>query len=131
MGRHVLIAEDEANIVEALTFILSRSGFEVTSVRDGAAVLDRLRAGPRADLLILDVMLPGCNGLQVLKAIRSDAGLSDTPVLMLTAKAQPPDRELARQLGADAYVAKPFSNTDLVEQVRHLVDRRAGPADGP
>lgn len=120
MTIRVLIAEDEAHIVESLTFILGRAGYEVHSVADGEAALLRLRGKDRPDLMILDVMLPRRNGFEVLKAVRSDPRLQSIPVLMLTAKAQPHDRALALEIGVDAYVTKPFSNQDVIDQVRRL-----------
>lgn len=123
VGIRVLMAEDEANIAEALRFVLGREGFEVTCVEDGRSVLGRLRTDP-PDLLILDVMLPGMSGFEVLKQVRADASLNALPVVILTAKTQAQDRQLARDLGAQAYIAKPFSNLDLVAQLRSLTAAR-------
>lgn len=123
MSVRVLIAEDEAHIVESLSFILGREGFDVTSVADGEAALASLRGRHPPDLMILDVMLPLRNGFEVLRAVRSDARLGSLPVLMLTAKAQPHDRALAEEIGVEAYVTKPFSNRDVVDQVRRLAAR--------
>lgn len=123
MTARVLIAEDEAHIVESLAFILGRAGYQVTSVADGATALLRLRRPDPPDLVILDVMLPERNGFEVLKALRADERLRALPVLMLTAKAQPHDRALAEEIGVDAYVTKPFSNRDLLEQVQRLTSR--------
>lgn len=123
MDVRVLIAEDEAHIVESLSFILGREGYEVMSVADGEAALARLRSRNPPDLMILDVMLPLRNGFEVLRAVRSDERLSALPVLMLTAKAQPHDRALAEEIGVDAYVTKPFSNRDVIDQVRRLAAR--------
>jgi DNA-binding response OmpR family regulator len=120
VGVRVLIAEDEANIVESLCFILRREGHEVTSVSDGEAALAALRTAHPPALLILDVMLPRRNGFEVLKAMKSDARLQAIPVIMLTAKAQAHDRARAHEIGVEAYVTKPFSNRDIVEQVRRL-----------
>lgn len=120
MGARILIAEDEANIVESLTFILSRDGHEVMSVADGDAALARMRSHDPPQLLILDVMLPTRNGFEVLKALKSDERLRHIPVIVLTAKTQARDRELAEQIGVEAYISKPFSNHDIVEQVRRL-----------
>ncbi len=121
MGIRVLIAEDEAHIVESLSFILAREGYEIISAADGEAALARLRNRHPPDLMILDVMLPLRNGFEVLKAVRSDERLRRLPVLMLTAKVQPHDRALAEEIGVDAYVTKPFSNREVVEQVRRLI----------
>lgn len=119
MAARILIAEDEANIAESLSFILGREGHAVVTVPDGEAALRKLR-GELPDLLILDVMLPGLNGFEVLKTIRSDARLRSLPVIVLTAKTQQHDRELAEAIGVDAYLTKPFSNRDIVQQVRRL-----------
>lgn len=119
MGVRVLIAEDEANIVESLSFILGREGYEVSTVADGEAALARLRVD-LPDLMILDVMMPRLNGFEVLKAVKGDPRLQRLPVIVLTAKTQVQDRELAGAIGADAYMTKPYSNRDIVEQVRRL-----------
>lgn len=115
----VLIAEDEPNIAESLRFILERESFEVSCVVDGESALRQLRRDP-PDVLILDVMLPGMNGFEVLKNVRADAALRDLPVVVLTAKTQVQDRSTAEGLGAQVYIAKPFSNREVVEQLRRL-----------
>ena len=116
----VLIAEDEPSIVESLAFLLRREGYDVVSVLDGEAAIASL-LGDRPDLLILDLMLPRRNGFEVLKTVRAQATLATLPVLVLTAKGQPQDRRLAEQIGADAFMTKPFSNRDIVDEVRRLV----------
>lgn len=120
MGGRILIVEDEANIVESVSFILRREGHQVSSVGDGETALARLRSASPPALVILDVMLPRRNGFEVLKAVKSDARLSAIRVIMLTATAQAHDRARAEEAGADAYITKPFSNRDLVEQVKRL-----------
>ena len=120
MAARVLIAEDEANIAESLRFILGREGYDVACVVDGESALRRLRSDP-PDVLMLDVMLPGMNGFEVLKNVRADASLSALPVIILTAKTQAQDRRLAEELGAQAYITKPFSNREVVEQLRRLI----------
>ena len=117
----ILIVEDEPNIVESLSFILRRAGFEVDTVTDGAEALDRLRR-QSFSALVLDIMLPGMNGFDVLKAIRSDNALSSLPVMVLTAKGQASDRRAAEAIGADAFVTKPFSNAEVVERVSRLAE---------
>jgi DNA-binding response OmpR family regulator len=121
LATRLLIAEDEASILESLVFILGREGYDITTARDGEDALRRLRAEGSVRLLILDVMLPRLNGFDVLKAVRGDASLSDVRVLMLTAKGQARDRHMAEQMGADAFIAKPFSNQDVVREARRLV----------
>lgn len=119
MAARVLIAEDEANLVESLTFILGREGHDVSSVADGDAALASLRERG-ADVLILDVMLPGLNGFELLKVVRADAALRALPVIVLTAKTQVHDRQRAEAIGVQAYVTKPFSNQEIVDLVRRL-----------
>ncbi len=117
--KHVLIAEDEPHIVESLSFILSREGFDVTSAADGEAAFQSLSENC-PDLMILDVMLPKMNGFDVLRQVRAHPRLHALPVIMLTAKGQAQDRRTAESIGADAFITKPFSNKDVVESVRRL-----------
>ncbi|KAB2876022.1 MAG: response regulator [Burkholderiaceae bacterium] len=115
----VLIAEDDANIVESLSFVLGQQGFAVSAALDGDEVLRRLQRDP-PDVMVLDLMLPKRSGFEVLKAIKSDPALRDLPVMVLTAKGQPHDRRLAEEIGVEAFMTKPFSNTDVVDAVRRL-----------
>lgn len=120
MARHVLLIEDEPNIAEAIRFLLRREGLTVSSLADGTHAADAVRA-ERPDLVILDLMLPGCSGLEVVEAIRADAETEATPVLMLTAKGAGRDREAAERAGVDRFMTKPFSNAEMLAQVRELV----------
>lgn len=126
MGKaRVLLVEDEPNIAESLLFILRRAGFEVEATTDGAAALRRLRE--RAfSALVLDIMLPGMNGLDLLREVRADRTLARLPVMVLTAKGQAKDRKTAEEVGADIFVTKPFSNAEVVEAVSRLVENPAG-----
>lgn len=119
MGRRVLIVEDEPHIVESLSFLLAREGFDVASLSDGAAAFEAL-AKSRPDVLVLDVMLPGMNGFDLLRRLRATPDLVDLPVLMLTAKGQRRDREIAESAGADRFMTKPFSNAEVVAAVVEL-----------
>ena len=119
MSAHVLIVEDEPNIVESLTFILKREGCLVTAIFDGEAVLETLLI-KKPDVVILDVMLLKLNGFEVLKRLKADPILKVIPVMVLTAKGQDKDRKTAEDLGADAFVTKPFSNRDVVARVMEL-----------
>lgn len=119
MATRILITEDEPNIVESLTFILNRAGYDVSSVTDGETAMHRLRSNP-PDIMVLDVMLPKLNGFEVLKLVKSDPLLKSLPVVILTAKGQTHDRQLAEEIGADAFVTKPFSNRDLIDQIKKL-----------
>ncbi len=115
----VLIAEDEPNIVESLSFLLKREGLDVTAVLDGEETLRALQADV-PDVVILDVMLPSLDGFSILKQIRADPRLKALRVIVLTAKGQAQDRRTAEEIGADAFITKPFSNRDVVERVRRL-----------
>jgi DNA-binding response OmpR family regulator len=115
----ILIVEDEPNIVESLSFILRRAGFDVETATDGAQALDRVRRQPFS-ALVLDIMLPGMNGFDVLKAIRADRALAALPVIVLTAKGQADDRRTAEAMGASAFITKPFSNAEVVKHVSRL-----------
>jgi DNA-binding response OmpR family regulator len=117
---HVLLVEDEPNIAEAMRFILAREGWRVSHLADGNLVLEALRRDP-PDLMILDHMLPGLSGLEILTALRADPALKALPVMMLTARGR--DRDLAARAGADRFVSKPFSNAELVAEVRAMMAR--------
>lgn len=119
-AKRVLIAEDEPHIVESLRFILAREGLVVSAAGDGETAL-REAAEVRPDLMILDVMLPRLNGFEVLRRLRADPALAGMPVIMLTAKGQAQDRRTAEEIGADAFITKPFSNRDVVAQVLRLM----------
>jgi two-component system OmpR family response regulator len=119
----ILIAEDEPSILESLDFILRRAGWSIASVTDGDAVLGALRRD-RPKVLVLDVMLPRRSGFDVLKQVRADEVLRDMPVLILTAKGQAQDRRVAEELGADAFITKPYANAEVVDEVRRLIGGR-------
>lgn len=119
MPKRVLLAEDEPNIAELLRFLLGRAGFEVETHADGAAALSAALANPPT-LVILDVMLPGLDGLEVLNRLRADPRGRDLRILVLTAKGQRADRQAAVDGGADLFITKPFSNEELVGAVRRL-----------
>lgn len=118
----VLLIEDEPNISEAIRFILSRDGCDVTALHSGVDALDSIRA-KRPDLLILDLMLPGVSGLEILSAVRADPETAALPVMMLTAKGQGKDREAAERAGVSRFMTKPFSNDDMRAAVRALTAR--------
>jgi two-component system OmpR family response regulator len=120
MDKKVLLIEDEPNIIEAISFILSRDGWDVKTHSNGHDAMDAVRTR-RPDLVILDVMLPGKSGFDILQEIRADSELAATPVLMLTARGQVKDRELAEKSGVSRYMTKPFANADVLEAVRSMV----------
>ncbi|MFO8024053.1 response regulator transcription factor [Thiohalophilus sp.] len=129
MSGRILIAEDEPNIVDALSFILNQAGYTVSAESDGSMVLEALHKG-RPDLLILDLMLPGTNGFEILKEVKAGKECKQLPVLVLTAKGQAKDRTMAEQLGADAFIAKPFSNTEVLQCVERLTANTRGMTSG-
>ncbi len=116
----IFIAEDEPAILDPLRFILERAGWRVDSVTDGEAALASVRR-QRPRLLLLDIMLPKRSGLEVLQIMRSEPLLADIPVLILTARGQSHDRELALDLGADGFITKPFDNDELIAEVSRLL----------
>lgn len=111
----VLIAEDEPYIAESLTFLLERAGLAAEVAGDADAAQAAIRR-VRPAVLILDIMLPNGSGLDVLTAVRGDPDLKGVRILVLTARGRESDRQTAIALGADAYITKPFSNRDVVEQ---------------
>ncbi len=120
MGKHVLVIEDEPNIIEAISFILSRDGWTVHTHSNGHDAVDTVLAR-RPDLVILDVMLPGRSGYEILTDLRGRDETANLPVLMLTARGQTKDREMAERLGASRFMTKPFSNAEVLEALRELV----------
>ena len=118
--RRVLLIEDEPNIIEAIRFILSRDGFRVDTHSDGQTAVEAVRS--RApDIVILDVMLPNRSGYDILKDLREDPDMGQVPVLMLTARGQKKDRDLAERLGASRFMTKPFSNGEILSSVHELL----------
>ena len=129
--RRALIVEDDPDIVELVSLYLSKEGFAVESVGDGREALPRVRSG-RYDLLILDLQLPGADGLTICAEVRGARATRDIPVVMLTARGDEADRVVGREMGADDYVVKPFSPKELVARVRALfrrLDRADADAD--
>ena len=119
MSMSVLLAEDEPNIVESLSFLLERAGFEISVATDGQQALE---AAPeqQPDVLVLDLMLPKLDGYEVLRQLRSNPKGVNLPVLMLTAKGQRIDRETALECGADLFMTKPFANAEITAAVTKL-----------
>lgn len=120
MTANILIAEDEPFILESLSFLLRREGHSFTAVQNGAKVLETVRAHD-PELIILDAMLPGKDGFTILSELRASAFGRSVPVLVLTAKGQEADRQSMMDLGADAFVTKPFSNTNLLAEIARLL----------
>ncbi len=120
MAKRVLVVDDEPNIVLSLEFLMRRAGFEVEIARDGAEALAALDRTP-PDLLLLDVMMPELDGFEVCERIRQRPEWRTTKIVMLTASGREAERRRGLALGADAYVTKPFSTRELVEQVKAML----------
>jgi two-component system OmpR family response regulator len=123
MSKHVVLVEDEANIAEAIRFLLGRDGWRVETLANGGNAADVIRTA-RPDLVILDVMLPGKTGFEILAELRWDDSLAGMPVLMLTARGQARDREMALQAGVSRFMTKPFANDEMLSAVRELTAGR-------
>jgi DNA-binding response OmpR family regulator len=121
MSDVVLVADDDDDILLLVTTRLKRDGFEIVSARNGVEAL-ALAQEHKPRVAVLDVGMPGLDGIDVLTAIRAAEGLKDTRVLLLTAKAQESDVRRGYDAGADAYVKKPFSPAELATRVRELYD---------
>lgn len=122
MGKTVLLIEDEPNIIEAISFLLERDGWTVRLQPNGVDAIDAVhRTSP--NVVVLDVMLPGKSGFEILKELRETEATREIPILMLTARGQTKDRELANRYGVSAFMTKPFSNADMLKVVRELAEK--------
>jgi len=119
----VLVVDDDPDVCDLVTYKLEQSGFDVRRASDGDAALREV-AKKVPDLVLLDVMMPGVSGLEVLERWRKDEATAAMPVIMVTAKAQENDVERGFELGADDYVIKPFSPRELVRRVTAVLSRR-------
>ncbi len=125
----ILIVEDEASIAEILEYNLGRDGYETARVERGDEALAAIEE-TRPNLILLDLMLPGMDGLEVLRALKRDEVLSSIPVIVLTAKSEEIDRIVGLELGADDYVAKPFSPREVLLRVKAVLRRGTGEEPG-
>lgn len=126
MSARILIVDDEPDAIELIRFNLKASGYDVITAEDGEeALLKARKFSP--DLILLDVMLPEIDGLEVCKILRRDPATAKLPVIMLTAKASEIDRVLGLEFGADDYVTKPFSPRELILRIRNLLKRQEAP----
>jgi two-component system phosphate regulon response regulator PhoB len=123
-ARKILAVDDEEDILELLDYNLSKEGFRVLRAASGEKALDLART-QKPDLIILDLMLPGLDGLEVCKRLKNEPATADMPIVMLTAKGEETDIVLGLELGADDYVSKPFSPRVLAARVRAVLRRRA------
>ena len=123
--KKILVVEDHQDTRELLKYNLESAGYQVVAAGDGLTGLEMAQA-QRPDLVILDLMLPGMDGLEVCRRMKKNAELSGTPVIMLTAKGEEVDRIVGLELGADDYVVKPFSPRELVLRIKAVMRRAAG-----
>ena len=115
----VAVVEDEAFIVESLRFLLERYGMEVTAYTSGTAALSHIEPATQPDVIILDLMIPGVDGMTVLQKFRGERNIS-AKIIVLTANGQDAERERALAAGADLFITKPYSNQDLIDKVASL-----------
>ena len=126
-GERVLVVDDEPDILALVTYHLARAGYRISTATTGTEALQAARE-EQPSLVVLDLMLPELSGFEVLEHMRGDKALADTPVLMLTARRDEPDRVKGLSLGADDYLVKPFSPQELVLRVRNILRRTRGVA---
>jgi two-component system phosphate regulon response regulator PhoB len=124
----VLVIDDEKDILALVRYHLEKAGFQSAEGMDGASAL-RLIREHHPDLVILDLMLPGMDGLEICRQLRQDATTARMPILMLTAKAEEVDRVVGLEVGADDYVVKPFSPRELIARVRAILRRAQEPSE--
>lgn len=128
--KRILVVEDEPDMVELVRYNLEKGGYKVDSARDGEEAFAVARkAAP--DLVILDIMLPGADGLEVLRRLRAGRGTAHLPVILLTARGSEADRVVGLELGADDYVVKPFSPRELLARVKAIFRRLDRVLEGP
>jgi len=128
MRRRLLLVEDDTTLRQALTFNLTREGYDVSTAADGEAALEAAR-NEHLDLVLLDVMLPGMSGVEVLRVLRRE-GIA-TPVIILSAKGDEIDRVVGLKVGADDYIAKPFSRPELLARIEAVLRRQRREAEAP
>lgn len=120
--RNILVIDDEADIVELISYNLKKEGFSVDYAYDGESALKKIK-GNKYDLIILDLMLPGIQGLELCKIIRGIPDISNLPIIILTAKGEELDKVLGLEMGADDYITKPFSTRELVARTKAILRR--------
>jgi len=121
-AQKILAVDDEQDIIELLSYNLSREGFEVTTAMDGEEALKKVMA-KSFDLVILDLMMPGVQGMELCRILRNDPKTKDLPIVMLTAKTEEVDRILGLEMGADDYITKPFSPRELIARIKAVLRR--------
>jgi CheY-like chemotaxis protein len=120
--KKILVADDNENIREALTYLLEDEGYQLWLAKDGAETITKVREF-RPDILFLDVMMPEINGYDVCRTIKSDPVLKNTYVIMLTAKGQVAEQERGKEVGADEYIVKPFSPMEILTKIKDIMGK--------
>ena len=120
MAKKILIVEDEHRLADMEKMRLESSGYEVVCVYDGQAAIDKVHQD-RPDLIVLDIMLPKIDGYKVCRMLKFDAKYKDIPIIMLSARAQDKDKAMGSEVGANAYLTKPFQADLLIEKIRELL----------
>lgn len=119
----ILLVDDDPNILKVLSMRLEKTGYEVDSISDGFMALEKIRKD-RPDLIILDLMLPEIDGYKVCRMLKFDEAYKNIPVIMLTGRTQEEDRKKGLQMGADAYIVKPFESKNLLMKIEELLGER-------
>jgi two-component system, OmpR family, alkaline phosphatase synthesis response regulator PhoP len=120
--KKILIADDNENIREALTYLLEDEGYKLWLAKDGADTLRKV-AEVHPDILFLDIMMPEINGYDVCRTIKNDPNLKKTYIIMLTAKGQVAEQERGKAVGADEYIVKPFSPMEILARIKNVLDK--------
>ena len=118
--KKILIADDNENIREALTYLLEDEGYKLWLAKDGAETLKKVKE-VKPDILFLDIMMPEINGYDVCRTIKADGDLKSTYVIMLTAKGQVAEQERGKEVGADEYIVKPFSPMEILTKIKNIL----------
>lgn len=121
-SKHILVVDDEADLIELVVYNLKKEGFSVDSALDGEAALELLKKN-KYGLAVLDLMLPKLQGMELCRIIRNDPKLSSLPIIMLTAKSGEVDKVLGLEMGADDYITKPFSPMELIARIKSVLRR--------
>jgi len=121
-AKHILVVDDETDLVELVSYNLKKEDFIVDSASDGRSALTKIKKG-KFDLVVLDLMLPGIQGIELCRLVRNDPNTAGLPIIMLTAKGEEVDKILGLEMGADDYITKPFSPRELVARVKAVLRR--------
>jgi CheY-like chemotaxis protein len=122
-NQHILIVEDEESLLKLESILLSSKGYKVTGVRDGLAALGEIEKS-RPDLILLDIMMPGIDGFEVCRRIKENPDTRDIPIVMLTAKKSTADQARGVEVGADAYMTKPFKSLKIIDVISSLLPKK-------